>query len=342
MSVTTLTESRTFGRALEYARDNVIPGIVQNAIDHLPGISLFAGRLGDIMFGTTNNQGRGKRVHTGGESLRARVRLGVNTSRGALASAYATFDTTPSDTVRHARGNWKLYGDTINLSQHELRMASGPEALGSILQEETSDGVSSLVDLVGQHLYDNTGVASRVTDMDTIVSANDSIFGLSGATYGPWNSRGVSARGTAAGSISFAGGSFATTGLSNWRIAWNNAWEGSVRPQAGLTTHDVYSFYEGSLQPQERFNSPRMADGGFETLQFKTAPILPDPHCNAGFTYFINFDFLKLEFLAGADFSVGRFVEPEAQDVIIAKVVATAELLCNGRKFQNKVTSQTA
>jgi hypothetical protein len=50
MSVTTLSETRTFGRYLEYTRDRVLPGIISAAIDSQPGISVFAGKIANSMY----------------------------------------------------------------------------------------------------------------------------------------------------------------------------------------------------------------------------------------------------------------------------------------------------
>ena len=342
MSVSTLSETRVYDRALEYAREKVIPGITQNAIDHLPAVSLFTGRIAEAMFGGVGLGGRGKLVHGSGESIVNKVRLGVNTTRKALTGHYDQFDTTPSDTVRHARTNWKLYGDTISISNHEVRIASGESAVANIVQSEIQDGIASLVDLIGAHIFDGSGVASRVTDLDTIISANDTIQILAGGTYTPWNCRGISARGTAAASVSFTGASFSTTGIPNWRTAWSNCREGTEQPNVLLTTHDIEMYYEGSLQPQERFNNNKLADAGFMAVQFKSAPVLADPHCNSGYTYFLNMDHIRMNVLSGADFSVGPFIEPEKQDVRVAKVVFTGNLSTDGRKFLNKVTTQSA
>jgi hypothetical protein len=109
-----------------------------------------------------------------------------------------------------------------------------------------------------------------------------------------------------------------------------------------VTTHTIYGYYEGSLQPQERFNNNKLADGGFVNLQFKSAPLFADPNATSGVTYFLNLDYCKLHVLGGADFTVGEFREGETQDAIVAKVVFTGNLGTTARKLQNKVVSQTA
>lgn len=340
MSIATLLESRTYDRRLEYCREHVLPGIVQNALDASNGLSLFMGKMSVAMFGQAAMSSKGKRTSSG-ESIVGKVRLGANTSMQRLAGGeYATFDTSASDTVRHWRANWTYYGGTVNISYNEILQNRGLN-FADIVQSEMEDGVASLVDSVEFDLFSNGG-SNAIENLASIINNNDAIHGLSGATYAPWNSRGISARGTAASAISFTGGSFATTGLQNWRVAYENGSEGNTTPQALLTTHDIKTFYEASLQPQERFNTSKMADGGFQTLQFKTASVVPAPRCVSGDTYFLNFDHLFFNVLEGADFDSGPFIEPEAQNVRIAKVFSTLQLVCSARKLQNKVILQTA
>ena len=341
MSIAAVTETRVYDRMLEYTRENAMGRIFDNARDAKPLMSILTGKLAAPMFGGVGMSGKGKR-EMGGESIRVRTRLGQNLTMNDLAGEYAAYDTSPSRTVVHGRANWKLYGGTVNISEHEIQVQSGGHALSSVVEEEMEDGVRSLVDLVSTHLYTSGGIASRVTDLQTIVASNAAVHGLNGATYPRWNSRGVTARGTAPAAVNFTGGSWALVGLARWRSAWYNAKEGSEEPEAILTTHDVTGFYEGTLQPQERFNSPKMGDGGFEFLAYKTAPVIPDPDCVDGESYFLNFGSLFMAVLPGADFTSGPFQEPDAQRVRISKLFATCELVCTNRLLQNKVDTQTA
>ena len=342
MSVASLTESREFRRQLEYTRDAILPGIKENAFNFNPLSSVLAGKLNTMMFGQQAMQGRGKRMFGGGSTIEVRLNLGKNSTVQSMSSPWGQYDTTPSDTPRHARFNWKHYNATITLNGHELRTNSSEEAHADIVENETRITVGSMVDRVGEDAYDNAGVASRINDIDTLVSANNSVGGLSGGTYGRWNSRGLSARGTAAGSVSFASGSFAGQGLEDMRTLWNNASEGSEQPQALFTTYTVFQFYEGALQPQERFQDNRVADGGFMNLQFKSAPIFPDPQCTSGAMFALNFDHLYLAVLEGADITTGEFVNDRTSDAVSAPVLLDAQLVCDNRFLQNKMTGITA
>lgn len=342
MSVQALTESRNFRRQLEYTRDEILPGIVENAFDHNPTVSVFAGRLSTQMFGGATMQGRGKRTFSGGTTIEVRLNLGQNTTVQSSSSPWGTFDTTPSDTPRHARFNWKGYNGTLTFNGRELRTNRSPNAHADMVENETRILVGSLVDLLGGHLYDNGGVASRVTDLDTIVSADDSVGSLSGATYGRWNSRGLSARGTTSGNVSFSSDSFAAQGFDDMLTAWNNCSEGNEQPHIITTTYTVHQFYEASLDPKVRYQDTRVANSGFQSLMFKSAPIVPDPQVPSGTMWFLNLDHLYLAVLEGADFSVGEFVPDKNSDSVVSPILLDCEMVCDNRFLLNKMESITA
>lgn len=338
MSVSSLSENRNFDRVLEFTRDKVLDGVFDQAFNHSPLAGLLLGRLLQTMFGELAMGGRSRRIQGGGESIRTRMNLGKNTTAKTQSGPWDTVNASPSDTVRHTRKNWKFYSSTIVLSEHDLGVNRGPEALSSLMQFESENAVNSLVDLVVDHAYDSSAVSTRVDGLEQIISAGDSVGGLSGLTYTDWNSRGVSDRGTAPASVSFAGTGFAADGLQDWQLAYNNASEGSIRPQVVMTEWNIYNLYEGQLQAQERFQNTSVADAGFQNLMFKGAPVMPDSKCPATNTYFLNADKEFMQVLEGFDFSVGPFERSETQTARVSKVLFTGNQMSTGRKYQNKVT----
>lgn len=342
MSVPTLSETREYGRFLTFFTEARLPGIKTNVYEFSPLMSAFMGRLSDSQFGSVRMNGRG-RLSISGESVRVNHQLGKNGTVKTLASAWDTVNTTPQDNVRFSRANWAQYNAaaTVNLLEMKVNMHNEGK-IASLVDFELTDAVTSLADFAANHVYDNAGSSDRLTELQSIVSANNTVQTLSGATYDAWNSRGLSARGTAPGSVSFAGGSFITTGIANWRTAYLNASEGAVQPHAIYTTYAMFAAYEGQLQPQERFTSTSIADGGFQQLAFKGVPVFPDSKCPSGETYFLNFDKVKLAVLEGMDFNVGEWHEAETQNAFSAKVNFVAQLICYDRRFVNKVTGQSA
>ena len=346
MPISALNETREQNEILATTAQATHPGIVENALNGHPGASVFAGKIGSALSGEIGADGSpsgtaGKSMQ--GESIYVRVKLGKNESARRLAGGYSEFSSDTSDTVRGLRANWKLYGATAVINGMERRNNRGSAQLADLWYHKQSDSTSALVDEFASDVFSTASPANAITSIDDIISANDSIQGASGATYANWNSRGLQAKGTAADAITFAGGSFTTTGLSNWRIAHMNASEGSIRPNVMLTNDDVFRWYEASLTPQVRYSSnEKTGNLGFENLQFREASVFHDSYCPTGNTYFVNTDHLCLAYAEGALFGMTSVSDQAFQDAFSVKVILQANMITSGRKYLNKVTGQTA
>jgi hypothetical protein len=343
MSVTTLTESRVFGRRLEHTAEARLPGVKQNAFQHSPIAALMLGRTFDTMFGPGPLSGAGIRVQPGGESVRIQHNLGTNSTAQFLAGPWGQTDTTPSDTVRHSRANWIDASATVTISERERLENQGGNQIVPIIQHEIENAVLSLVDIVADSFYDQQTLGP--TGLEQIASAGSetaSVQGLSGSTYANWNSRGVSARGTAAASVSFASGSFSAQGVADMRTSYNNASEGALAPKIGLTTYSVLEFYEGQIVPQERYTSPQMGNLSFMNLAFKDAVVVGDPKCTSATLYWVNPANAYAVALAGANFNNGEAHRAEKQEATNMQIMWKGQLVTEDRRLVNKVDSITA
>ena len=348
MSIASLTETRTQNEVLSTTAEAIHPGIVENSLDGHPGASVFAGKIGAVLSGQLGADGSPSGTAaraTSGESIKVRVKLDSNGSSRWLASGASEFSTDTSDTIRGTRANWKLAGATAIITGVERRNNRGVAQLADLWQHKQEDATSGLVDMFASAIYDAAPAANSVSSLDDLISADDSIQNASGSTYIHWNSRGLAAKNASptAKAAAFAGGSFSTTGVSNWRIAYMNASGGMRRPDVMLTNDDVYRFYEASLTPQIRYRSDEMTGKiGFQNLQFREASIFHDDYCPTGTTYFINTDTLFLNYAEGALFTMTPMSDQAFQDVFSVKILFQGQMVCSGRKFNNKVTGQTA
>lgn len=319
----------------------ILPGVKQNAFQHSPIVSAFLGRTFDSAFGQGVMSGAGLRTQTGGESVRIQHNLGTNTTAQWLAGPWGTTDTTPSDTVRHSRANWTDGSATVTISARERLENAGDNRIVPIIEFETSNAVLSLADLAGDSLYDQA--TNGVSGLVQIAGASGSALqGLDGDTYANWNSRGVSSRGTAAGSVSFASGSFSAQGVADMRTSYNNATEGALMPSLGLTTYDILEFYEGQITPQERYTSPQIGNLSFLNLAFKNAAVLGDPKCTSGNLFWVNPMSTYVVALAGGNFSVGEAHRAEGQESTNVQIMFKAQLVTEDRRLVNKMNTITA
>jgi hypothetical protein len=356
MSVSTLTESRVYGRRLEFTLEQILPGIKNNIFVHSPGAAIYLSEVFDSMFGSVGapGMGSGHRVQEGGESIRVQHQLGLNTTAKRLTGPWGQLDTTPSDTVRHSRANWTDYSATATFSERErLENKNSGLQIANLILNETNHAMMSLVALVAGDIYAGSP-ADGITDLDSLISASDSVQGIDGDVYSGnsqhpgFNTRGLNPRGTAVASIVFDGAtagtadSFAVAGVQNMRTAWLNATEGAIQPNAVITTHDIFSFYEGQITPQERFTNTNIGNLSFQNLAFKTAPVMPDPYCNSGAMYFVNTDKIYATILSGADFDRSEMRRPEQQESFTVPIMWKGNLVVEDRATSNKITSITA
>jgi len=329
--------TRIYDELLVTTAEAIQPGIVENSINAHPVASIFLGNIGAALNSAIGNTGApeaaGAKSMTG-ESIRVNVKLGKNESVGWLASGYSQISMDTSDTARGTRANYKLAAGSVVIDGSTLRKNSGAAQVTSILNHKQNDTTSSLVDMVAEAMLTSSSAPNSVTSLATMISANDSIQGLSGATFANWNSRGVSAKGTAAASISFTSGSFAAQGVADMRIAFMNAEEGSIKPNVILTTDTIYRYYEGSLTPQVRFEDLRTGDLSFSALRFKNAPIFHDPFCASGTMFFLNTEYLEMVVHTAANWSQEEEKTSINQDGVVIPLLWMGNLVCSNRSLQ--------
>lgn len=335
---------RRYGEVLVTTAEAIHPGIHENAIDSHPVASIFIGNIGRALSGKIGENGAPATgaMQVSGESIRANVKLGKNESFSWLTDGYDTISMDTSDTARGTRANFKLGAASVTISGSELRKNSGDAAVADLLLHKQDDSTTAAVDAVAQSMLSTSADPNAVTSIDTIVSANDQAQGYSGATHPHWNSRGLSPKGTAAASISFASGSFASQGGADMRACFMGAEEGSIRPSIILTTDLVHQYYEGSLTPGVRYMDVGKGDIGFKALSFKEVPIVHDPYVTTGTMYFLNTDYLMMKHLPGALFDLSTMERGQNQDAFVAHILFEGNLVTTGRKYQNKMTGITA
>ncbi len=345
LPLVTADTTRIYNEDLVTTAEHIQPGIVENAINAHPAMSVLYGNIGEIMNGDIGNTGAGGSAESAtGDSIRINVKLGKNGSAQWLPGGFSEFSTDTSNTARGGRANWVLAGASVIISGSQKRRNSGDAQIVNQLVYKQTDATTALVDTVAEALLTTSSLPNAITSIPTLISADDSVQSLSGSTFQNWNSRGRSAKSTASGTISFqpATTSFSTAGIGNWRVAYMNAEEGSIKPNVIITTDLLYRSYEGALTPQVRYADPRVGDLSFESLRFKGASVFHDPFAATGGTYFLNTRFLTAKYLPGALFNISPMIEQDAQDAFSAKVLFEGQLTISGRKYNNKLTGQTA
>ena len=337
------TINEAINRQSVYSDRHILPGIKNIAFQHSPLAAIYLGNLLDEMFGGVRMNGEAKRSQVGGLRVDIQHNVSQNTTAKRMAGPWAKYDTTPQDTIRRSQANWTHYSATDTISNYDKLINQGADKIADIVTEQSRVTFSSLLELsVKDVVNGGNGAADAATGLDEIISAGDSVQGLSGATYTNWNSRGVSARGTAPASVSFASGAFASQGVDDMRTAWLNASEGMVQPNVVTTTSDIFAAYEATIVPQERYSAPATTgNASFVALAFKTAPVLWDPFETSGVIRFHNTEACYIKVLSGADFEYDDWVKAGEQEAMSREMMLKFQLCAEDRRLVNKLTGVT-
>jgi hypothetical protein len=193
-----------------------------------------------------------KKTLSGGESIVVPLMYGTNSTVGAY-SGYESIDVTPQDGRTSAKYNWKQIAATIAISGREERQNSGAERIINLLSSKTKQTEQSIREFISTRMFTaGSDSGQHIHGLPSLVAASGTVGGIPKGSYSWWQSQ----TGTAA--------SFAANGLDEMRNIFNDCSKqaGTDSPNLIVTTQTEFERYEKVLQPQERFNDSKMADGG--------------------------------------------------------------------------------
>jgi hypothetical protein len=253
-------------------------------------------------------------------------------------SAYEEIDVTPQTGLTAAEYNWKQYAASITISGIEEAQNNSEEQIIDLLEAKTFQAEETITEKFDE-MFITSGLTSNATGnsgkdwlgLAALVkdSSSTSIGGINQATDTWWA---PGHKNTTAGALT----------LAQMRTAYNTVSTGNDQPNVILTTRTLFEKYEDLLQPQERFMDSKTADGGFQNLLFKGAPIVYDNYVTAGDMYFLNTKYIRLVGHSDTWFKPTPFVRPNNRDARYAQILCYGELTISNRARQGVLTAKTA
>ena len=276
---------------------------------------------------------KGKKTSKGvsGVSIIIPVKFRKNTT-AKMYSDDDVLDITRQQNYTTAQYLWKQLAVTVVVTGLEATMNSGDQAIIDLVSERLKDAELSGAEKLSTQLFNASAGSKDLIPLGTLVDATSSVGDINSSSYSWWQAQAVTS------------GSFAAQGISDWRNGYNLCCQYSETdiPTFAVTTQTVHQYYEGVLQPQERFMSTDKADAGFMKLQFKGIPIVWDPSATSGTLWFLNDNHIELRVASGKDFAAGKWIEPDNADTRVCKMLWYGALLCNERRKNCKISSISA
>jgi hypothetical protein len=162
-----------------------------------------------------------------------------------------------------------------------------------------------------------------------VAKPNTTLGGINPATAG--NSFWSSTERNQAGALTQAG----------MAAVYNTISVGNDQPTIIITTQALYEKYESLLESQIRYTDTDVADGGFQNLLFKGAPVTFDDAATAGQMMFLNTKYLQLVAHSDVWFKPTPFVRPTNQDAVFSQLLCYGQLTCSNRARQGYMFGAT-
>jgi len=124
-------------------------------------------------------------------------------------------------------------------------------------------------------------------------------------------------------------------GLMN--TMWYSLVRGSDRPKLIIGDSTVAGAFEASLQANQRFTDPKMAELGFENIKFKSAVFVMDGNCTAATAFFLNTDYMRIRIAENRNFKALPKREAFNQDASVVFLAAALNLTCSNAILQGRL-----
>jgi hypothetical protein len=308
-------------------------------------------RMGELADNVTKNNALLKRLNERGNrrpvsgGTKIVEEIAYNESDKVWYSGYDTISFTNPQVFTAAEYAWKLLAAPVGISGEELLQNSGKERVIDLMEAKIDNAEITLRNAMSAGLYsDGTGSSGKEIGGLKFLVADDPTSG----TVGGIN------RATSGNEFWQNYAKVYDTALTKDTIygAMNTAFlscsRGTDKPDLIVADDTLYTLYESSLIPQQRFTDAKLAEAGFTTVKFKGADVIYDGgiggYCPKGHMYFLNTKYLKLRPHRDRDFKLigDRNRVAINQDAIYAIIGWAGNLTMNNAKLQGVIVDAGA
>lgn len=252
-------------------------------------------------------------------------------------SGYDTIEFKNPEILSAAEYAWKFLAAPVGISGEEMVKNSGKERIFDLLETKIKNAEKTLKNQMSVGIFSDgtaysgkqlTGLRALVADDPT----TGTVGGINRATTGNEFWRNYSLKVSA---------SLTTAVIYDMmNKVYLNCSRGTDKPDLIIADDSLYSIYEASLVPQQRFTSAEMAEAGFNSLKFKGADVIYDGGiggcCPEGHMYFLNTEYLKLRPHKDRDFKLigGKNRVAPNQDAVYAIIGWAGNLTMSNAQLQ--------
>ncbi|ANS03970.1 major capsid protein [uncultured Mediterranean phage uvDeep-CGR2-AD7-C12] len=308
-----------FDEILSTTLKNYVPKLTDNIFSARP-----------LFYALTN--GQTIRRISGGAKIVVPLIYGTNSTAGSY-SGTDTISTTAQTGISAAEYDWKQYAATVTINGIEEAKNNGEAQIIDLLEGKIFQTQETIIENMNTMFFsDGTGNSSKdMNGLNNLVGTGLTVGGIDATdSDNSWW------RSTLRNGPADAGAGVLT--VAAMATVYNSVSVGNDQPTIIITDQDEYEAYEALLDGQIRYTDTDMADGGFQNLLFKGAPITFDSDTNLdGKVFFLNTKYIQLVAHSDVWFKPTPFVRPTNQDAVFSQLLCYGELTTSNRARQGMI-----
>ncbi len=309
----------SFDEILSTTLKNYIPKLTDNIFSARP-----------LFYALTN--GQTIRRISGGAKIVVPVIYGTNSTAGSYAGT-DSISTTAQTGISAAEYDWKQYAATVTINGMEEAKNNGEAQIIDLLEGKIFQTQETIIENMNTMFWsDGTGNSSKdMNGLNKLVGTGLTVGGIDATdSDNSWW------RSTLRNGPADAGAGVLT--VAAMATVYNTVSVGNDQPTIIITDQDEYEAYEALLDGQIRYTDTDVADGGFQNLLFKGAPVTFDSDTNLdGKMFFLNTKYLQLVAHSDVWFKPTPFVRPTNQDAVFSQLLCYGELTVSNRARQGMI-----
>lgn len=304
-----------YGALTALTRDKYVPKLVDNFFKSTPLLAMLRDR---------------QKEWNGGPAIVEPLIHG-ELSGGTSFSGYDTVTYPQTTPITAAKFDPKFLVQPVIIADTEVEQNTGPEQVLSLLEAKMEIARLTLSKLFSTQLYaDGTGNSGKdITGLGAVLSTTSTYGGIAVADMSTWAAK-VNALSPAQP---------LTTALM--RKMFLDVSDGNDKPDVIITTKALWNRYaelaEGRITVTSSVGE-KLANLGFQVLEFMGVPVVWDADCPAGYMYFLNTKYLQLRVSPRMNFTATKWHRADNMIADKCEILWGGNLTCNQRRRQGLIT----
>lgn len=271
---------------------------------------------------------------SGGTELLENLQYAEN-STFSWYSGYETLSVEASDVLTSAAFAWKQANCNVTMSGLEMLKNASEERVFNLIETRIKVAEKTMMNQLSDSLYySNTensgksigGLQHLVADLPT----SGTVGGIDASAQSWWRNQFYD--------FSTAGVTASATTIQHaMNLIYLRTLRGADAVDFIVAGETYFTYYEESLQANQRFTKADVGDGGFVSYKYKGADVFYDGNCSSTRMYFLNTDYLHYRPHSERNFITDDRKAAVNQDAIVVPLYWAGNVTTSNRSLQGVI-----